>query len=485
MFKQALALTLSAALALSSAAWMEHAKAEAGPQVERVKPGMLYKKDGTAWQFGDGTTLPTRVLALSNIREAFGWRSDAFYAWRLNGTVWRYPTGAEEEPEQVANLTHVVDVSDADGYALAVRKDGTVWAWGSNRFGQLANGKLGNQDVVKPQRIASLSNIIAVSAQRGNNIALARDGTVYTWGQLIAPHKEWYDPLSAKDMQTRPKRIPELRHIIKIDGTFALREDGTVFAWGNNYYGQLGIGAPKRTYIATPRPVTLLAGQVRSLSVSSNFALFMTKKGEVWGSGLDLSGQLMGQTSHGSSNLPLKLPGLRGVKQVAAGAGYGLALNENGSVYAWGLNRRGELGIGSAGYPVREAASYASAQRVAHTVAIRIDGREQAEPALIRDDTAYVPVKTVADAAGAVIAWTEYSRKQKVMVVQYGGRLLQGRIGSTQLVMDGQPVMLKTPLSVVNNRVVLPARLLAEWFGTRIDWDEKTGEVRFDAVQSK
>lgn len=82
---------------------------------------------------------------------------------------------------QVQGLDHVISVKAAEYYSMALKADGTVWTWGNNDYGQLGNGNIGTKQLL-PIKIPGLSNIIAIEARSRTSYALKSDGTVWAWG---------------------------------------------------------------------------------------------------------------------------------------------------------------------------------------------------------------------------------------------------------------------------------------------------------------
>jgi alpha-tubulin suppressor-like RCC1 family protein len=124
----------------------------------------------------------------------------------------------------------------------------------------------------------------------------------------------------------------------------ALRR-GTVWAWGHNFYGQIGDGTIlQRT---TPVPVDDLMGVV-DVSAGGNFSLALKSDGTVWTWGSNERGEMgIGTTTPSTSNRPIKIPSLSSVIAIAAGSDYSLALKSDGTVWSWGSNTTGQLGIGT------------------------------------------------------------------------------------------------------------------------------------------
>jgi len=147
-------------------------------------------------------------------------------------------------------------VSGGVSHSLALLPDGTVWAWGSNQYGQL-----GNKDVVTtitvsgntisasstPVQVSDLTDITAISAGGGHNLAVKNNGTVWAWG--VNYDGQLGDGTTADSnapVQVMISLTMPLTDIIAISaGAFhnlALKSDGTVWAWGSNGLGLLGNG---------------------------------------------------------------------------------------------------------------------------------------------------------------------------------------------------------------------------------------------------
>lgn len=123
----------------------------------------------------------------------------------------------------------------------------------------------------------------------------------------------------------------------------AIRTDGTLFAWGNNSVGQLGLGNLQNQLL--PTQVNGVANVVAVAGGASHY-LALTSAGEVWAWGLNSSGQL-GLGNNTNSSVPVKIPGLTNVISIACGASHSLAVKSNGTLWSWGANADGQLGTGN------------------------------------------------------------------------------------------------------------------------------------------
>jgi uncharacterized repeat protein (TIGR01451 family)/fimbrial isopeptide formation D2 family protein len=236
------------------------------------------------------------------------------------------------------------------GHSLALRDDGTVWAWGDDSSGELGDGNPGSNSAVPvqvlgPGGIGGLSNVVAIAAGSYHSLAIKSDGTVWTWGDGpggISPGPFYY-----------PAQVPGLSGVVAVAGgadfDLALKNDGTVWAWGDGFYGELGIGPGGITGSKVPVEVKAPPGTIfKAIAAGALFAVAVDSGGTVWTWGDNSHGEL-GEPPGGMALLPRKVLQLDGtpltdVTAVAAGKFHSLALKKDGMVWAWGS---GELGDGT------------------------------------------------------------------------------------------------------------------------------------------
>ncbi len=241
--------------------------------------GLALKSDHTIWawggnwsgQLGDGTTgnrwTPVAVSgppAVAGTKIAAGENhslavvSGAAWAWGSNGRGQighGTPDGAPHAPVQVSGLTGVVTaVAGGCVHSIALKGDGTVWAWGGNDRGQLGNGSF--TDSATPVAVSGLSGITAIAAGYYSSLALRSDGTVWAWGE------NKYGQLGNGGSADRNTPVPVtglsgITAIAAGNGShcLAIKSDGTVWAWGDGELGQAGGGLI--SLALTPVEVTL------------------------------------------------------------------------------------------------------------------------------------------------------------------------------------------------------------------------------------
>lgn len=234
-----------------------------------------------------------------------------------------------------------------------------VWSWGNFNWGARGNGTNINGTATEPSMVVNaqytlLTNIVSLAAGQYHALALMSNGTVWAWG--LDYNGQLGDGQSGLIGGTGPPisfsyakevgnlKVGILNGISSIsagnDSSYALSTNGTLWAWGNNASGQLGNGTTTSTSHAIR--VTNLTDIV-AVSGGGNHALALRADGVVWAWGGNYDGQL-GNNSTNNSLVPIEVPGLTNIIAIAAGGSSSYALQSNGVVYAWGSDSSGQLG---------------------------------------------------------------------------------------------------------------------------------------------
>lgn len=241
------------------------------------------------------------------------------------------------EPTLAANTSNTIAVAAGDFFTLALKKDGTVWSWGLNDYGQLGYQTTQNSQVAA--QIPGLSNIIAISVGNDFSIALNNMGEVFTWGSNDCG--QLGD--GTTNHRWQPRKIAGLSNIFMITaGAYhgmALTNKGDVKAWGCNDSGQLGDGTNTSRYL----PVAINGlSSIQTIALGYSHSLALDSKGRIWSWGKNDYGQL-GNGTTTNRNTPARLE-LQNITGISAGTWHSFANSIEGDLYTWGDNSFSQLG---------------------------------------------------------------------------------------------------------------------------------------------
>jgi alpha-tubulin suppressor-like RCC1 family protein len=224
---------------------------------------------------------------------------------------------------------------------LTIQSDGTLWASGDNSFGQLGDGTRENQLIAK--KIGS--DYRSVYASGVNNkistFAIKSDGTLWAWGDNSSGKLGDGAPISASAVRLSPIQIGSgyQQLVLGPSHTFALKNDGELWAWGLNSVGQLGDG----TTISRSSPV-LIGSDYKSVATDGASAHAIKNDGTLWAWGQNFTGQLGDGTTISRSSPVLIGSGYRSIFKVQNSS---YAIKSDGTLWAWGRNASGQLGDGT------------------------------------------------------------------------------------------------------------------------------------------
>ena len=300
------------------------------------------------------------------------------WGWNNDGQLGDGTTTSSSTPVQVIDpsdptgfLTGVTAVAAGLSHTVALLGDGTLRAWGDNQSGKLGDGTTTDRwtpaQVVDPSDPTGfLTGVIAVAAGSDHTVALLGDGTVRAWG---SDGDGRLGDGTGGGSSTTPVQVVDptdptgfLTGVTALEAggghTVALLGDGTLRAWGSNFWAQLGDGTttarPIPVQVEDPSDPTGLLTGVAAVVGGGIFTVALLGDGTLRAWGVNLRGELGDGMTYMQSSTPVQVVDpsdptgfLSGVAAVEAGGGHTLALLSDGTVRAWGDNQYGRLGDGT------------------------------------------------------------------------------------------------------------------------------------------
>jgi alpha-tubulin suppressor-like RCC1 family protein len=274
------------------------------------------------------------------------------WCWGKNydGTLGNGTYTDSSVPVRVADLSDAIGISAGNTHTCALSRSGRVWCWGYKGGGALGNGELptGISAIAnKPVLVLNVTDAVAVTVGYSHSCAVTRSGSVWCWGANN------YGQVGSPDLQTDfpvPVKVPGLADARSIEAgssfTCAGRADGTTSCWGVNQGGQLG----NNSFVDSPTPVQVIGLSNNTLNVAAGAsnACTLGNNGAVWCWGMNGWGQV-GNGGATDTNFPTaqSVSTISGIDSLSSYYLHTCAMNPTGQVWCWGDNLNGRLGTGS------------------------------------------------------------------------------------------------------------------------------------------
>ena len=322
-----------------------------GNTIPRSKPVAI--DNGMAWASVSAGT--SHTMAIKSTGTLWAWGVNQRQATALGGQLGLGDGVARSSPVQVGTDTDWSLVSGGGMHTMAIKTTGTLWAWGRNNYfsfgSNFGNGQLGLGNTTNrssPVQVGTDTNWSSVSAGTYHTMAIKTTGTLWAWGRNAQGRLGLGDATS----RSSPVQVGTDTNWSSVSAgilTMAIKTTGTMWAWGYNGRGALGQGntttRSSPVQIGTDTDWSLVSTGSLIGTNPATHTLAIKTTGTLWAWGVNTNGQLgLGDVVTRSS--PVQIGTDTNWASVSAGTNT-IAIKTTGSLWAWGTNANGQLGIGN------------------------------------------------------------------------------------------------------------------------------------------
>jgi len=336
---------------------------------------MAIKADGTLWGWGNNqygklgngnTSVQNNPVQEARSATTWAYMSHGYQhsaAIRTDGTLWAWgynnagqlgtagTTSQQTGPVQVGSATDWAVVAVGDSHTMAIKTNGTLWAWGANSNGQLGTGNT-TSVTNGPVQVGTAKDWVAIECGASFTVALKDYGAVYAWGSNAYGQVADGTTTSPRSSPVQVGTDEDWVAVAAGDNhAMAIKTDGTLWGWGRNNSGQVGNGntTTPQNRIVQVGTTNGTAGNWVAVSCGSEHTVAIKRNGTLWGWGYNTYGQV-GDNSTTNRNAPVLVDAENDWTAVAANGGqHSSAIKANGSLYTWGYNSSGQIGDGTTG----------------------------------------------------------------------------------------------------------------------------------------
>jgi alpha-tubulin suppressor-like RCC1 family protein len=311
-------------------------------------------------QVGDGGTNEESITTPRRIGDFEDWASIAaggFHACgvRKNGKLYCWgrddngqvgdagPDANVSAPKRIGDFEDWTSVGGGLGHTCGIRHGGKLYCWGRDNKGQVGDAG-DNTNISSPKRIGDFEDWARVDGGNSHTCGVRENGKLYCWGD------DTYGQLGTPTLALAPYRIGDFQDWSSVsagaDTTCGIRHGGKLYCWGDNAFGQVGIGEPEPGH---PIPVPNRVGSFEDWATSStgdSHNCGVRKNGKLYCWGYDGEGQVGDGFSDSFAYFPRRIGDFEDWAKISAGGSHSCGVRSNGKLYCWGDDTFGQIGDG-------------------------------------------------------------------------------------------------------------------------------------------
>jgi alpha-tubulin suppressor-like RCC1 family protein len=283
---------------------------------------------------------PDWVIAIKNDGTLWSWGNNQYY------TLGFWGSGIYKDPIQISQDNKWIDVFLGEYHTLGLKNDGTLWAWGSNQYGQCGTDAWGSY-ISNPSQIQSDNNWESIATSNQTSYGIKRDGTLWAWGK-----NDFGQVNDSSNVKIKlPVKVGNDNNWKSVKGghdrVFAIKKDGSLWTWGKNTGGLLGLGNSIERVSITQIGNSTDWNKILSVGQECTFAKKNDQK--IWGWG-DNTNKLIDSLAPNLLPTPVQLSYPDNIVKMENKTRDTYFLNEKGEISLWGISKVKSISNGKKQY---------------------------------------------------------------------------------------------------------------------------------------